>query len=47
MRHQISLPNGETSGFLLGDGAGIGKGRQIAGLCFENYIRGRRKVRQS
>eukprot|EP01051_Picozoa_sp_SAG22_P033319 SAG22_NODE_14538_length_372_cov_0.725275_1_plen_88_part_01 len=44
MRHEIELPSGERSGFLLGDGAGIGKGRQIAGLCYENYIRGRRKT---
>ena len=44
MRHQIILPTGERAGFLLGDGAGIGKGRQIAGVTFENYRRGRRKA---
>ncbi len=30
-------------GFLLGDGAGMGKGRQIAGLFYENCLRGRNK----
>lgn len=27
----------------IGDGAGVGKGRTIAGIIFENYIRGRKK----
>ena len=26
-----------------GDGAGVGKGRTIAGLLYENYLLGRRK----
>ena len=30
--------------FLLGDGAGIGKGRQIAGLIYEQFIRGQRRA---
>lgn len=30
---------------LLGAGPGVGKGRQIASLVFENLLRGRRKVR--
>eukprot|EP01052_Picozoa_sp_SAG31_P019378 SAG31_NODE_1409_length_8471_cov_12.764931_1_plen_231_part_00 len=43
MRHHITLPNGrnERAGFLLGDGAGIGKGRQISGIIYENFRRGR------
>lgn len=28
----------------LGDGAGVGKGRTIAGIIFENYLRGRKKA---
>jgi hypothetical protein len=44
LRHSLFLENGERSGFLLGDGAGIGKGRQIAGLIYENYLRGRTKA---
>lgn len=29
---------------FLGDGAGVGKGRTIAGIIFENYLRGRKKA---
>ena len=31
------------AGFLLGDGAGVGKGRQLAGLIVENWRAGRHK----
>lgn len=30
MRYQTNLPGGQRAGFFLGDGAGVGKGRQIA-----------------
>ena len=32
--------------FLLyaGDGAGVGKGRTIAGIIFENFVKGRKKA---
>jgi hypothetical protein len=30
------LGGGERAGFFLGDGAGVGKGRQIAGLAYEH-----------
>ena len=45
MRHHVTLQNGrnERAGFLLGDGAGIGKGRQISGAIFENFRQGRKK----
>ena len=33
----------EVGGFFLGDAAGVGKGRTIAGLILENWLRGRRK----
>lgn len=33
-------PDGERAGFLLGDGAGVGKGRTIAGLLLEYVRRG-------
>ena len=33
-----------TSFFRLGDGAGVGKGRTIAGLILENFIEGRKKA---
>ena len=32
------------AGFFIGDGAGVGKGRQIAGVIIDNYVRGRRCV---
>lgn len=27
-----------------GDGAGVGKGRTVAGIIFENFLRGRKKA---
>jgi hypothetical protein len=38
--HQHLLPTGERAGFFIGDGAGVGKGRQIAGTIIDNYARG-------
>ena len=43
-RHQLILPFGERAGFLIGDGAGVGKGRTLAGIIFENYILGRKRA---
>ena len=31
------------AGFFIGDGAGVGKGRQLAGIIFENWLAGRKK----
>jgi hypothetical protein len=31
-RHEQLLPNGQRGGFFIGDGTGVGKGRQIAGM---------------
>ena len=42
-RHEAFLPSGERAGFFLGDGVGLGKGRQLAGLLLENHRRGRRR----
>lgn len=42
--HEQLLPDGSRAGFLVGDGAGVGKGRTIAGIIFENYLRGRKKA---
>ena len=46
MRHEQRLPGerNERAGFFLGDGAGVGKGRQIAGLVYEHVRRGGRRV---
>ncbi|KAL8209836.1 hypothetical protein R6Q57_006568 [Mikania cordata] len=43
-RHLHHLDNGTRAGFFLGDGAGVGKGRTIAGLIWENWQHGRRKA---
>lgn len=42
-KHQQILPSGERAGFCIGDGAGIGKGRQISACILENFLRGRSK----
>lgn len=31
-------------GYMLGDGTGTGKGRQVAGIILDNWLRGRRKA---
>ncbi|KAI9161515.1 hypothetical protein LWI28_018189 [Acer negundo] len=43
-RHLQHLPNGMRAGFFIGDGAGVGKGRTIAGLIWENWHHGRKKA---
>lgn len=42
--HSHILPNKSRAGFLIGDGAGVGKGRTIAGIIYENYLKGRKKA---
>ncbi len=44
-RHEHFLPNGHRAGFFLGDGPGVGKGRQIAALVTENLLRKRGNCR--
>lgn len=43
-QHENFLPDGSRSGFLIGDGAGVGKGRTVAGIIYENYLLGRKKA---
>lgn len=43
-RHSVTLPNGQRSGIFNGDGPGVGKGRQIAGVILDNWEQGRRKA---
>lgn len=43
-QHEVLLPSGQRAGFLIGDGAGVGKGRTVAGIIVENYLRGRKKA---
>ncbi|XP_046831906.1 protein strawberry notch isoform X1 [Vespa crabro] len=43
-QHEHLLPDSTRAGFLIGDGAGVGKGRTIAGIIFENYLKGRKRA---
>ncbi|XP_018022317.1 protein strawberry notch homolog 1 [Hyalella azteca] len=43
-KHECFLPDGSRAGFLIGDGAGVGKGRTIAGIIYDNYKRKRKKA---
>lgn len=38
------LPNGSRKGFFIGDGTGVGKGRQIAGVILDNFNHGGKKA---
>lgn len=42
-KHLQLLPTGQRAGFFIADGAGVGKGRQIAAIILDNYARGRRR----
>ncbi len=43
-QHQQRLLDGSRAGFLIGDGAGVGKGRSIAGVILENFQRLRKRA---
>nr|XP_033812612.1 protein strawberry notch homolog 2 isoform X2 [Geotrypetes seraphini] len=42
-QHEVILTSGQRAGFLIGDGAGVGKGRTVAAIIFENYLKGKKK----
>ena len=42
--HSQVLPNGERRGFFIGDGTGVGKGREISGIILDNLRQGRSKA---
>lgn len=42
--HSQTLPDGRRKGFFIGDGTGVGKGRQIAGIILDNFMQGRTKA---
>ncbi|KAG2496337.1 hypothetical protein HYH03_005567 [Edaphochlamys debaryana] len=43
-KHETRLKDGSRAGFFLGDGPGVGKGRQIAATILENFAKGRKKA---
>ncbi|XP_076134872.1 strawberry notch homolog 2b isoform X1 [Alosa pseudoharengus] len=43
-QHEVILQNQQRAGFLIGDGAGVGKGRTVAGIILENYRKGRKRA---
>lgn len=42
--HETVLPDGNRKGFLIGDGTGVGKGREISGIILDNFNSGRTKA---
>lgn len=42
--HSDVMPNGNRRGFFIGDGTGVGKGREIAGILLDNKLQGRSKA---
>lgn len=43
-RHEQTLPDGRRAGYFIGDGTGVGKGREISGIILDNWNRGRKKA---
>jgi len=43
-RHETVFVDGTRAGFWLGDGTGLGKGREIVGTIWDNYNQGRRRA---
>lgn len=43
-RHEQRLPDGARSGFYVGDGTGVGKGRVLAAITLDNWIQGRKRA---
>ena len=42
--HSEVLPDGQRKGFFIGDGTGVGKGREISGVILDNLRQGRKKA---
>lgn len=42
--HEEVLPDGTRQGYMIGDGTGVGKGREIAGIIWDNWNQGRKKA---
>lgn len=39
--HGQMLQNGSRKGYFIGDGTGVGKGRQLSGIIMDNFLQGR------
>jgi hypothetical protein len=44
---RYTFQNGSISGYLMGDGTGVGKGGIIAGLIMENWLNCKAELRRS
>ena len=42
--HAKMLPNGRRRGYFIGDGTGVGKGREVSGIILDNWNQGRKKA---
>lgn len=42
--HEQLLGDGRRKGYFIGDGTGVGKGRQISGIILDNFLQGRKKA---
>ena len=42
--HSETLPDGARKGYFIGDGTGVGKGREIAAILWDNFNQGRKKA---
>ncbi len=43
-QNKVVLPSGAYSAVLIGDGTGVGKGRESAGILWDNYRQGRKRL---
>lgn len=43
-QHEKLNPDGTRKAFFIGDGTGVGKGREVSGIIMDNWNRGRKKA---
>lgn len=43
-RHEMKLGDGSRAGYFIGDGTGVGKGRELAGIALDNWNQGRKRI---
>jgi len=46
-QHEKRLPSGYRAGFFIGDGTGVGKGRELAAIVWDNWLRTASKGKRS